>query len=239
MAESRRPARDLTASLSFCTDDLRSGLELVHCWPERGDTLLREPVGDEAYIYPLTAWVQNDLQRLNYYALQYHEMARELTKLWIQHHRRQPENWIFVVGFLLRHTMELRLKAAISRTPPFTALDLAGQRKMLWVTHSIRDLWDQLEPVLPELSKQQAPLPRGLLYELDDLDRTSDGFRYPFRAEKTGARIEAEASLFRWRQTIRAMSQLTTSSGHSRNLQLAGYGSRCRGNRIKRPSRRA
>lgn len=152
-------------------------------WPADDDVLLRPHVEGESWIYPLERWVPDHLDRLKYFALQYHEMAQEAVKSWIRTRDHKAENYIFVISYLYRHAIELRLKATVTETRAFRKSDGAGRRKML-EGHSILSLWLRVVPELPSELDSEKPTMDRLIHQLHELDTYSDGFRYPFRIDK-------------------------------------------------------
>ena len=152
-------------------------------WPQQDDVLIRPHVEGESWIYPLERWVPDHLDRLKYFAMQYHEMAQEAVKSWIRTRDHKAENYIFVIAYLYRHAIELRLKATIVETSAFIRSDSTSRRKML-EGHSILGLWQRVIPELPQEVQGEMPLVNRLIIQLHGLDTYSDDFRYPFRIEK-------------------------------------------------------
>jgi hypothetical protein len=183
-----QPERRLEDVLGFAEDD-RAFAELVYPWPESGDTLLRDPVGDETWIYALQEWVPNDLERLTYFALQYHHVAREVVRDWLRGHDN-PETRIFAIAFLYRHAIELKLKALIASDPAFRKRSAKSQAKAL-TGHNLEKLWNRLTNYLQEYEFDTAEMKhvRRIILELTALDKSSDGFRYPFRYEGNAHRV--------------------------------------------------
>ena len=189
MAE--RSERLLKTSPVFCSEDesLCANRENMP-WPSKGDSLLAETIGSEEFVYPYTEWIDNDLSRLSFFALQYRDCARELVRLWLKTKSR-PDNLVYVVGFLYRHAIELELKAILVRGRLFQESEDVQQRKLLGV-HSLKRLWCDVRPVV-EASIEDGELETFSiqLLQLHELDKGSDGFRYPFGfIDRQGARKE-------------------------------------------------
>ena len=90
------------------------------------------------------------------------------------------ENFVYPVGFLYRHCIELNMKAAIVRSSWFRNLSPERKEKK-FKTHSLAKLWKILKRILSEFISDEEiePLEKQLL-ELERLDKSSQGFRYPF-----------------------------------------------------------
>lgn len=148
----------------------------------------RDPVGDETWIYALQEWVPSDLERLTYFALQYHHVAREVVRDWLQGHDN-PETRIYAIAFLYRHAIELKLKALIASDPAFRKRSAKSQAKAL-TGHNLKKLWSRLSNHLRkyEFEAAEMKLVGRIILELAVLDDSSDGFRYPFRYEGNARR---------------------------------------------------
>jgi hypothetical protein len=110
----------------------------------------------------------------------YIERARDLVRLWLTT-RDKPENFVYAVGFLYRHAIELELKATIAWSDWFRSLTPREQRTTLW-GHGLKELWKTAKPLVEHLVTEDEIEPFEVqLLELDRLDERSDGFRYPFR----------------------------------------------------------
>jgi hypothetical protein len=95
--------------------------------------------------------------------------------------RDKPENFVYAVGYLYRHAIELELKATIARSPWFRMKTSMEQRDVLR-EHSLHKLWYKVKPLIHDLVEDaDAQSFESQLLELHRLDERSDGFRYPFR----------------------------------------------------------
>jgi len=175
-----RPERDLKDSpvfgewegpREFGTDSLP--------FPKLGESLLSDPIGSEGYIRLYEKWGFSKLEGLSFFAMFYQERARELVRAWLRSHEN-AENFVYPVGFLYRHCIELNMKAAIVRSSWFR--DLSPKRKeKKFRTHSLAKLWGMLKPILSEFTSDDEIKPfEEQLLELERLDESSQGFRYPF-----------------------------------------------------------
>jgi hypothetical protein len=140
---------------------------------------LSSPVGPESGIGSYENFGVSKLGGLGFFALFYEQRAQELVRAWLKT-SENPENFVYPVGFLYRHCIELNMKAAIVRSSGFRALDLEYKKKV-FREHDLSVLWKWLKPIVSEYMqpKQIAPFAKQL-HELARLDAKSDGFRYPF-----------------------------------------------------------
>jgi hypothetical protein len=119
------------------------------------------------------------LEQLSFFAMFYEQRARELVRQWLQTSER-PENFVYPVGFLYRHSIELKMKAAIARSPWFKRLE-PFCKKEVFRKHDLSALWKLLKPIVSEYMEPEDLEPfETQLVELQRLDATSQGFRYPF-----------------------------------------------------------
>jgi hypothetical protein len=170
---------DLTTAMPFRRDDISGVIPM----PRRGDTLLRPPVAGEASIYGDDLWVPDDLERLKYHAYQFWTCAIDLVKVWLYGRHDSPEHVAYVVGYLYRHAIEVQLKAMIADNADFRELSAREQAEIL-KTHDIGELWRELRPRIGDVcTTDELNISETLLAELSELDRRSDGFRYPFSFE--------------------------------------------------------
>jgi hypothetical protein len=179
--------KDLRETIMFApVEDGLVGKNMM--WPKKDDVLLRAPVAGETYVYGDELWVEDDLERLVYHALQFAECARNLVKLWLPLRGNSP-NVAYVIGYLYRHAIELQLKAMLGDTAAFRA-ETARRQQQALQTHSIAKLWYRLRPLLRDICDDaELGIITARLLELDDLDQRSDGFRYPFSFDPdTGVR---------------------------------------------------
>lgn len=147
--------------------------------PRPGEPLLSDPTGSESGIRSYESWGFSKLAGLRMFAYFYEERARELVRVWLAS-PDGAENFVYPVGFLYRHCIELNMKAAIVRSSWFRALDLEHKRR-LFREHRLSRLWELLKPIVSEYMQlsEIEPFERQL-QELERLDATSQGFRYPF-----------------------------------------------------------
>lgn len=173
------PERDLQDSPLFCFEvDLWENRDNVP-WPRLGESLLSNAVGQEDLVYLYDDWIPSELERLGFYAMFFEERAQELAWLWKRTHQKS-ENFLYPVGFLYRHAIELHLKHVIAASAWFRAQTPENQRAALH-THRLRNLWDRARALIAEYSDEVEMRPfESQLIELDELDQNSDGFRYPF-----------------------------------------------------------
>jgi hypothetical protein len=149
--------------------------------------LLSDPIGSEDYIRLYEKWGFSKLEGLSFFAMFYQERARELVRVWLRSHEN-AENFVYPVGFLYRHCIELNIKAAVVRSSWFRDLNSKRKEKK-FRTHSLAKLWRMLKPILSEFTSDEVMEPfEEQLLELERLDESSQGFRYPFSGfdHKTG-----------------------------------------------------
>jgi hypothetical protein len=178
-----RPERNLKTSLSFGAYDSPLDLDAIAAhdfpFPRLGESLLSRPIASESDIRSFAKSGFKKLGGLGFFALFYSERARELVRVWLDS-SENPENFVYPVGFLYRHCIELSMKATIVRSSWFRGLDLKCKREV-FKTHDLLTLWEFLKPVVSEYmqSKQIAPFAKQIR-DLARLDAKSEGFRYPF-----------------------------------------------------------
>jgi hypothetical protein len=178
-----RSERNLNTSLTFGGHDSPLDLQAIAAhdfpFPRLGEPLLLRPVGAESDIRSYAKSGFKKLGGLGFFALFYVERARELVRVWLDSHE-SAENFVYPVGFLYRHCIELNMKAAIVRSSWFRSLDLTCKQDV-FKKHDLSALWDWLKPIVSEYmeAKQIAPFAEQLR-ELARLDAKSEGFRYPF-----------------------------------------------------------
>jgi hypothetical protein len=148
--------------------------------PRPGEFLLSDTVGSETFVFPYEKWFPDDHDRLGFFAMLFQERARDLVRVWLRTHDK-PENFVYAVGFLYRHSIELYLKDIVARSTWFRGLSLKAQRTAI-DGHGLRGLWERAKPVMADyVEDDEAGTFEKQLVQLDELDKSSDGFRYPFR----------------------------------------------------------
>jgi hypothetical protein len=100
-------------------------------------------------VFPYEDWIPDELERLSFFAMLYVERARDLVRLWLTT-RDKPENFVYAVGFLYRHAIELELKATIAWSDWFRSLTSREQRTTLW-GHGLKELWKTAKPLVEHL----------------------------------------------------------------------------------------
>jgi hypothetical protein len=174
-----RAERDLRTCPTFADVPIWDNRENMP-WPKRGDSLLSNRIGAEAYVFPYDEWIPDELERLGFFAMLFVDRARDLVREWLET-RDKPENFVYAVGYLYRHAIELELKAAIARSEFFRSKNMQEQRALL-NDHSIHRLWLTLKVLIARLADNgDIDVIERQLLELHRLDERSDGFRYPFR----------------------------------------------------------
>lgn len=157
-------------------------------WPKPGESLLSDGMGSETFVFPYEKMFPSDHERLGFFAMLFQERARDLVRVWLRSNDK-PENYVYAVGFLYRHGIELYLKDIIARSYWFRRLGLKAQRAAL-DGHRLCELWDRVKPLIAVyIENDEARTFEKQLLQLDELDRSSDGFRYPFGfADRNGIR---------------------------------------------------
>lgn len=149
-------------------------------WPRAGESLLSDVVGSETFVFPYEKWFPDDHERLGFFAMLFQERARDLVRAWLRTNDK-PENFIYAVGFLYRHSIELYLKDIVARSTWFRGLSLKAQRTAI-DGHRLCELWGRAKPLMADyIEDDEVRTFERQLLQLDELDRGSDGFRYPFR----------------------------------------------------------
>lgn len=175
-----RPERDLRKNPIFSKLDVgiwenRHNLP----WPKTGERLLDNPAGEEGYVFPYKEWFPNDFERLGFFAHLFQERARDLVRLWV-HSSDKPENFVYAVGFMYRHAIELYLKDIIARHASFANADSKAQAEAI-KGHNLISLWGKVKPIISDFTEaHEIRNFEAQLAELHQLDEGSDGFRYPF-----------------------------------------------------------
>jgi hypothetical protein len=187
MPKKQKVERDARSIVSFQPQHLNDLSDSLAAspWPTVGDVLIRTSIGNEKWIFPLSAWEKNDLEHLSYFAMQYHEVARSRVGAWLTGGRQNPETIIYGVAFAFRHAIEVTLKSLTATDESFQAKSAFKKQKALH-GHDIVALVAHLKQPLKTIgfSADEVKPVRKLIAELQHLDDRSDGFRYPFLSSR-------------------------------------------------------
>jgi hypothetical protein len=92
---------------------------------------------------------------------------------------RGHDHLVYPILFNYRHFIELSLKEIIR-----SARRLLGKKGSVPETHNLGDLWNAAQPLLMEIEKGSATTYRDVracLTRFNEMDPTSEGFRYPVK----------------------------------------------------------
>jgi hypothetical protein len=145
-------------------------------WPKAGDSLFSsgdDPLSNACLHFAHNPW---DL-----YAAGYLKAADCLAYLVIET-GRGLDTWLYPIVFLYRHYLELRLKelivqgSALIEVPPNLKLN-----------HDLGELWKSVRKILVTVwsneSTAELDAVEKCIAELCEVDKKSEGFRYPFRKD--------------------------------------------------------
>ena len=161
----------------------------------------------------------------------YAEVYRQAVGVLIEHVRRTQayqDFLVFPIVLCWRHHLELRLKALL-----VDLQELLGEPTELHRTHRITVLWDASRPLLerafPHEPRADLDNAAALLGQLDALDQTSEGFRYPITA--TGKPSLPDVSRLHLRVLHESLEGVANLLSGASNLTLVAleYQARLRG----------
>lgn len=136
----------------------------------------------------------------------YREAYEEAVIVLFQHgaQHSKPEKLLLPLGFLWRHLLEVALKNIVGGTREMLIEDLSPAETRAMRTHDLVSLWSHAREHV-ELLGMTNDLPmstlNSILVELQTVDPTADGFRYPFKRDaltQTLAKMPAEIDLGRF-----------------------------------------
>lgn len=92
---------------------------------------------------------------------------------------RHPDQYLFPIGFLYRHCLELKLKRLCKLGEDLTSLQVPSG---ILRSHSLTGLWLHLRPMIekvwPSGDPRELDSVNAVLREFQEVDPTSQGFRY-------------------------------------------------------------
>ena len=140
--------------------------------------------------WPLNAcvgWVLSRPHELDGYATGYRRAACVLFDTAIKTNM-SPDYTVFPLVFLWRHHLELSLKDIIA-----TGRQIAGEKWGFPAGHDLWKLWKEARPYAEDCGTDGSPEivnVEATIQELQKIDPSSDGFRYPLNVKLTGVALQ-------------------------------------------------
>ncbi|PPQ47522.1 hypothetical protein C5G87_15450 [Paenibacillus peoriae] len=119
------------------------------------------------------------------YAFDFKKAANILTTHVLSHPRiDRLDTYFFPIAFLYRHSLELILKAIALKN--ITGLE-QGCQFVKDTFHNLSEILTTIEPFISEIvrtNRDEFLWLQNLFYDMNDIDRDSDSFRYPFSLKR-------------------------------------------------------